>query len=269
MVSVMKTSWKSGTLRLLTGLVTLGVLASAMGPASAAETHEPVELDWEHKGPFGTFDRAALQRGYQVYDEVCATCHSLDHLYYRDLTGIGFSPEEVDAIAESKMVRDGPNDEGDMFMRPGKPSDHFADPYRNDAEARLINNGSVPPDLTLMVEKRGGHENYVYSLLTGYADPPEDVSLRAGMSYNPYFSGGQIAMPPPLSEGIVEYADGTPATVDQMARDVTTFLAWAAEPNLEERKQMGFKVIVFLLILTGLLWQANKRIWKRVKTQNT
>jgi len=259
----MKTSLKIGIALAFTGL------AAFAGAAHAAESE--VELKhpgWQHKGPFGTFDRAALQRGLTVFENVCNNCHSLEYVHYRNLEALGFTEDEVKGIAAKVQVEDGPNEDGDMFMRPAKPSDPFKFPFANDEIARVSNGGALPPDLSVMVEAREGHEDYIYSLLTGYEDPPAGVEVAAGKSYNPYFSGHQIGMPPPLSEGLVEYPDGTEATVDQMAHDVVTFLAWAAEPNLEERKATGFKVLVFMAILSVLLILANRKIWKKIKTQN-
>ena len=263
-VNVMNKSFKLGLALIAAGVTTFA------GIAMAAESDEPVkQMEWPHKGAFGTFDRAALQRGLTVFENVCSNCHSLKYVHYRNLEELGFTEDEVKAIAAKVMVEDGPNDDGDMFERPAKPSDPFRSPFANEQLARASNGGALPPDLSVMVEAREGHENYIYSLLTGYQDPPADVKMQAGKSYNPYFNGGQISMPPPLTADAVEYADGTPATLEQEAHDVVTFLAWAAEPNLEERKELGFKVMVFMAILTVLLILSNRKIWKKIKSQNT
>jgi ubiquinol-cytochrome c reductase cytochrome c1 subunit len=259
----MKQSLKIGIALAFTGV------AAFAGAATAAD--EEVELKhpaWQHHGPFGTFDRATLQRGLTVFENVCNTCHSLKYVHYRNLEALGFTEDEVKGIAAKVQVEDGPNEDGDMFMRPAKPSDHFRSPFPNDAVARLSNGGALPPDLSVMVEAREGHEDYIYSLLTGYQDPPADVEMAAGKSYNVYFSGHQIGMPAPLSEGLVDYPDGTDATVEQMAHDVVTFLAWASEPNMEQRKEIGFKVVIFMTILSILLILSNRKIWKKLKSQN-
>ncbi len=244
-------------------------LATAFGlaasPASAAAGAKPPAQNWSFSGLFGTFERDAAQRGYQVYSEVCAGCHSLYLLSYRHLAGIGFSEDQIKTIAAEFEVEDGPNDEGEMFVRPARPADRFVSPFANDKEARASNNGALPPDLSLMVKARKGGADYLYGLLIGYADEaPEGVTLMEGMNYNKYFPGQQIAMAAPLADDGVEYADGTKATLDQQARDVTTFLAWAAEPELEDRKRMGVKVILFLIVLTGMLFAVKRKVWEDV-----
>lgn len=224
------------------------------------------QLEWSFKGPFGTFDRASAQRGFQVYKEVCAACHSLHQKSYRNLMDLGFSDAEVKAIAASYTVKDGPNDEGEMFDRPGRPSDRFVSPYANKKAAQAANGGAYPPDLSLIVKARHDGANYVHALLNGYEEqPPAGFTVPTGMNYNKYFAGHLIAMPKPLSDGQVTYADGTQATVSQMAHDVTTFLAWAAEPELEERNRTGARVMIFLLILTGLFYMSYKKVWRNVK----
>jgi ubiquinol-cytochrome c reductase cytochrome c1 subunit len=238
----------------------LGLAASAQAQEAAAIPHEP----WSFDGIFGSFDRGAAQRGFQVYKGICSVCHSLDLLYYRNLEELGFTPDEVKAIAAEVQVTDGPNDQGEMFQRPGKPSDHFKPPFANEQAARVANNGALPPDLSLIVKARKGGPDYVYAVLTGFQDAPAGFKLNAGMFYNTAFPGHQIAMPPPLSEGAVTYDDGTQATVPQMAHDVVTFLAWAAEPNLETRHRVGVKVVVYLLVLTGLLYAVKRKVWASV-----
>jgi ubiquinol-cytochrome c reductase cytochrome c1 subunit len=240
---------------LLTGVTWSTSMAAEGGEAEHKESH------WPHAGLFGTFDRAALQRGFQVYQNVCQACHSLKYLAFRNLEALGYSEDEVKAIAAQYQVQDGPNDSGEMFERPGRPSDHKPGPYQNLQEARAANGGALPPDLSLITKAREGHEDYLYSLLTGYVDPPEGVIVPEGMQYNLYYPGHMIAMPPPLQPDIVTYEDGTPATVEQTAHDVTQFLAWIAEPKLEERKQMGLKVMLFLIVITGLFVAYKRRIW--------
>jgi ubiquinol-cytochrome c reductase cytochrome c1 subunit len=213
---------------------------------------------------FGTFDRASAQRGFQVYKEVCAACHALSLLSYRNLKDLGFSEDEVKALAADYKVMDGPNDAGEMFERPARPSDFFVKPFPNEKAARASNNGAYPPDLTLIVKARNDGANYLYSLLNGYAEPPADVKLMQGMNYNKFFPGHQIAMPPPLQPNQVSYADGTQATLPQEAHDIATFLAWASEPELEVRKRTGLKTILFLIVFTGLLYAVKRKVWAAV-----
>ena len=244
---------------LATAILALAFLA---GAARAAEGPALPSQSWSFQGVFGTYDRAALKRGFQVYSEVCAGCHSLKLVSYRHLGSVGFSEDEVKAVAAEIEVEDGPNDEGEMFTRPGKPSDRFASPFANEMAARASNNGALPPDLSLMVKARKGGPGL--SLRTAYRlrrGAPEGVNVMEGMNYNKYFPGQQIAMAPPLSDGAVEYAEGIEATVDRHARDVVTFLAWAASPELEERKRLGVKVLLFLIVLTGMLYALKRQIW--------
>lgn len=245
--------------------LTLLTLFAANAASAAGDVKHPRQIDWPFDGMFGTVDRQAAQRGYQVYKEVCASCHSMDLRAFRNLEAIGFSEGEVKAIAASYTVKDGPNDSGDMFERPGRPSDRFVAPFANEKAARASNGGAYPPDLSLITKARHDGANYVHSLLTGYEAAPADVKMAAGMNYNPYFPNHQIAMAPPLSDDLVTYADGTKATTDQMSRDVVVFLQWAAEPEMEERKRMGIKVLLFLFVMTGLAYVAKKRIWSQVK----
>ena len=236
----------------------------------SAEKIDYLKTDWSFKGLFGKFDRGALQRGYQVYTEVCSSCHSMKYLSYRNLAEKGgpeFSEEVVKAIASSFEVNDGPNADGEMFTRPGKPSDKFVMPYDNVKAAEAANGGAYPPDMSVLVKARGGGVDYIYSLLQGYEDPPIGVFLDEGVYYNKYMYGNKIKMSAPLSEDIVEYKDGTKATVEQMSKDVTTFLMWAAEPHLESRHQMGFKAIIYLIILTILVYFSMKRLWSRIETK--
>lgn len=243
--------------------LTLGI-AAPMPTGGARATEEGPALPhvyWSFSGPFGTFDRGAAQRGFQVYKEVCAACHSLHQLSYRNLRQLGLSEDEVKAIAAGYQIQDGPNDTGEMFERPGRPSDRFRSPFANENAARTANNGALPPDLSVIVKAREGGADYIHALLTGYGDPPAGVTLMQGMQYNKYFPGHQIAMIPPLSDDRVSYADGTKPTLEQLSRDVSTFLAWAAEPELEARRAMGVKIILFLLVITVLAYAVKRKIW--------
>lgn len=245
-------------------------------PVSAKETPKPEAQDWSFSGIFGTFDRAALQRGFQVYKEVCSGCHSMNLLYYRNLAALGYNEVQVKAFAAEVEVQDGPNDEGEMFTRKGKPFDRFKAPFANDNAAMAANNGAMPVDLSVIIKARPHGADYIYALMTNYKEkPPESYWLDSeGKSippekrkwpetsfYNAAFAGGAIAMVPPLSEGAVEYQDGTKPTVPQLAKDVTTFLAWAAEPELEERKSMGRMVLIFLLVFSAFLYALKRKIW--------
>ena len=237
---------------------------------SAGENYPLLKQDWSFKSFFGTFDRASLQRGYQVYTEVCASCHSLKYVSYRNLAEKGgpeFSIEQAKAIASNFEVTDGPNNDGEMFTRSAKLSDKFVMPYANDQEAKLSNGGAYPPDMSVLVKARAGGADYIYSVILGYEDPPEGMKLDDGVYYNKYMYGNKIKMPPQLYDDLVTYADGTPATPEQMAKDITTFLAWTAEPKLEERHKFGFRAIIYLVILTILVYFSMKRIWSRIETK--
>jgi ubiquinol-cytochrome c reductase cytochrome c1 subunit len=241
-----------------------------INPLYSAETNDPIKVNWSFKELTGKFDRASLQRGFQVYKEVCASCHSMQYLSYRNLGEPGgpeFSEQEVKAIAASFEIEDGPDSQGEMFTRPGKPSDKFKSPYPNKQAAQAANGGAYPPDMSVLVKARKGGANYIYSVLVGYEDPPPGVTLDDGVYYNKYMTGNKIKMPNNLMDGLVEYADGTESTVDQMAKDVTTFLAWAAEPELEERHRTGVKVILYLSLLTILVYLSMKKIWSRIDTE--
>ena len=251
-------------------LIVITLLFSINSNSFAAEKVEYLKTDWSFKGPFGKFDRAALQRGYQVYNEVCSSCHSMKYLSYRNLTQTGgpeFSEAQAKAIAASFEVKDGPNADGEMFLRPGRLSDKFVMPYENEKAAQAANGGAYPPDMTVLVKARGGGVDYIYSLLQGYEDPPTGLSLDDGVYYNKFMYGNKIKMSNQLSDGLVEYSDGTNATVEQMAKDVTTFLMWTAEPHLETRHRMGFKAIIYLIILTILVYFSMKKIWSRIETE--
>ena len=236
----------------------------------SAEQTDPIKVNWSFKGLTGKFDRASLQRGFQVYKEVCSSCHSMQYLSYRNLGEPGgpeFSEEEVKAIAASFEVTDGPDAQGEMFTRSGRPSDKFVSPYPNVNAAAAANGGAYPPDMSVLVKARKGGANYIYSVLVGYEEPPPGVTLDEGVYYNKYMIGNKIKMPNNLSDGLVEYADGTDATVDQMAKDVTTFLSWAAEPELESRHRTGVKVILYLVLLSILVFLSMKKIWSRVNPE--
>ena len=230
----------------------------------------PESQDWTTNGLFGFFDRKQLKRGFQVYQEVCASCHSVRLIYYRNLAEIGFSPDEIKKIAAEAEVPAGPNDEGEThndgepIMRPAKLFDKIVSPFPNDLAARAANAGALPPDLSLMTKARVNGPNYVHGLLTGFKDAPTGFKISEGMNYNPYFPGAQIAMAAPLSADSVEYADGTKATVEQMSKDVTAFMIWTAEPELEERKRLGLKVMLFLIVFTAMIYAVKRQVWAKL-----
>ncbi|HEX2581000.1 MAG TPA: cytochrome c1 [Dongiaceae bacterium] len=255
----------------LAALVGIGTVLFVL--ADPEETHEVPRQQWSFQGVFGQYDRPALQRGFTVYRQVCSGCHSMSLLSYRQLAGIGFDENKIKQIAAEVQVPDGPNDQGEMFERPGKPFDRFKAPFANEQAARAANNGALPPDLSLIAKSRAGkgfvgHEgaDYIYALLTGYTNPPPGVTVAENMHYNRAFTRGahQIAMPPPLQDNSVTYEDGTPATLDQQARDVAQFLSWASEPHLEERHRYGIRAVLFLLIATGLAYAAKRKVWSAV-----
>jgi ubiquinol-cytochrome c reductase cytochrome b/c1 subunit len=262
-------------------------LATIVQPALAADeqSHEspaPPRVKWSFSGPFGKFDRAQLQRGLKVYREVCAVCHGLKYVAFRNLVDLGYSEAQVKAIASEYKIQDGPNDQGEMFEREGRPADYFPTPWPNENAARARYNG-VPPDMSVLAKARGYERgfpwfifdiftqfqehgvDYIHALMTGYKEkPPAGVTLPQGSFYNEYFPGHAIAMPPPLSDKRIEYTDGTPTTVDQFAKDVAAFMMWAAEPHMEARKRIGFQVMIFLLVLSGLLYFTKKKVWADV-----
>ena len=251
-----------------TTFVILSLLFFLFQKVYSAEKQELLKVDWSFKGYLGKFDRGSLQRGYQVYTEVCASCHSMKYLSYRNLAEEGgpeFTNEEAKAIAANFEVTDGPNDDGEMFTRPAKLSDKFVNPYQNDKEAMASNGGAYPPDMSVLVKARSGGADYIYSVLLGYVDPPNDISLDDGVYYNKYMYGNKIKMPKVLEDGLVEYNDGTEATEEQMAKDVVAFLSWSAEPHLEARHKIGFKAIIYLFILTLLAYFSMKRLWSRIE----
>ncbi|MDF2965129.1 MAG: cytochrome c1, heme protein precursor [Rickettsiaceae bacterium] len=245
-------------------LTTLFLGALSCNAFAGGDALPPKKMIWPFEGPFGQVDRQAAQRGFQVYKEVCATCHALNKLAYRNLKDIGFSEAEVKEIAKAYSVKDY-NDVGEVIERPARISDKFVPPYANEAAARAANNGAYPVDLSLIVKARENGANYLYSILTGYMEAPKDFHLMSGLSYNPFFPGRQIAMPAPLTAGQVEYMDGTQATVEQMAKDLVVFLQWAAEPEMEHRKSLGLRVMIYLIVFTVLFYIAMNRIWAKLK----
>ena len=253
-----------------TTIIILPLLFFLSQKVYSAEKQELLKTDWSFKGYLGKFDRGSLQRGYQVYTEVCASCHSMKYLSYRNLAEKGgpeFTQEEAKAIAANFEVTDGPNDDGEMFTRPARLSDKFVNPYQNDKEAMASNGGAYPPDMSVLVKARSGGADYIYSVLLGYVDPPSDINLDDGVYYNKYMYGNKIKMPKVLEDGLVEYNDGTEANEEQMAKDVVTFLAWAAEPHLEARHRIGFKAIIYLIILSFLAYFSMKRLWSRIESK--
>jgi ubiquinol-cytochrome c reductase cytochrome c1 subunit len=268
----------------LTVLAAIFIMAAPAAPASAAEAQRPAkDISYSFEGPFGTFSRGQLQRGYKVYKEVCASCHSMRLLTFRNLADPGgpeFTEDQVKALAATFQVQDGPDESGEMFNRPALPSDRFPSPFANEQAARAANGGALPPDLSLMTKARegwtgtfrqlangiGGPE-YVYSVLTGYEPEPPELAAEKppGKYYNPYFANGHwISMPPPLSDGQVTFDDGASNTVENMARDVSAFLAWTAEPKLEQRKALGFQVMIFLVVFSALVYLAKQKIWSGI-----
>jgi ubiquinol-cytochrome c reductase cytochrome c1 subunit len=255
----------------LTGLIALGGSAFAQS-ADLSQPLPPKDVHWSYEGPFGTYDQAALQRGFQVYKEVCSACHSLNRVAFHALSepgGPGFDDAQMKAIAAGYQVVAGPNDKGQTtdangtpLMRPGTPADSFPPPFPNEQAARTANGGALPPDLSLIVKAREGGAQYVYSIVTGDGSPvPAGFKVLDGKYYDPYFAGRNISMPPPLRDGSVTYSDGTKATKDQEAHDVVTFLSWASEPKLEQRHRIGLGVMIFLIVFAGVLFLAYRKIW--------
>ncbi len=262
----------------LASLALAGLLL-ASGSTLAAEGQKPAKgISFSFEGPFGTFDRQQLQRGYKVYKEVCSNCHSMRLVSFRNLAEGGiFTDEQVKALAATYTMKDGPDVNGDMFERPGLPSDRFPSPFANDEAAKTANGGALPPDLSLITKSRPGWygtfnqlwdciggPQYVYSVLTGYEEAPAELAAEApeGKSYNPYFGAGHwIGMAAPLADGVVTFDDGAPNTVDAMAKDVAAFLAWTAEPKMEDRKQTGFMVMIYLAAFSILLYLVKKKVW--------
>ena len=268
----------------ITGLVLATGLCVTVAFAAGGPINKPKEQDWSFAGPFGHWDQGQLQRGFKVYQEVCAACHSIDLVAFRNLEALGFSEAQVKAIAKEYDVTDGPNADGEMYDRPAVASDRIPGPYANSAEAASANNGAAPPDFSLLAKARAPERgfptfvfdvftlyaengpDYIYSLLTGYQDAPAGVEISEGTHYNPYYIGGEaLAMANPLSDGIVTYDDGSPETIDQYSKDISAFMMWAAEPMLIERKSMGFKVLIFLAILAFLMYRTKKAVFASQK----
>ncbi len=284
--------------KLVTSIALIAAMAGFSGQALAAEggdlaelTHhaaqtghypilKPEQMDWSFAGPFGKYDKAQLQRGLKVFTEVCSACHSMSLVAFRTLEDLGYSEAQVKAFAANYEVTDGPNADGEMFTRTAVASDHFPAPFPNKEAAAAANNGAAPPDFSLIAKARGvtrgfptfvfdiftqyqqGGPDYIHALLTGYQDPPEGVEVAEGTYFNPYFIAGQsLAMAPPISDGQVTYDDGSPETLEQYSLDVSAFLMWAAEPHLEDRKRMGFMVMVFLAIFTALIYLTKKSVY--------
>ena len=221
--------------------------------------------NWTFEGVFGRYDDVSLQRGLQIYQEICSACHGMKRLRFRELKDLGFTEDQIKKYAETFEILDGPNELGEMFKRPGEPSDTFASPFKNKEEAKASFNGSYPPDLSLLTKAIKNGPDYIYSLLTGYEDPPKDFELTDGLYYNPYSEDKVIAMPQPLYDDAIEYIDGTNASLHQLSYDIVNFLNWAAEPELEKRKSIGVKVILFLIVLTALLYVTMKETWSRIE----
>jgi ubiquinol-cytochrome c reductase cytochrome c1 subunit len=251
--------------RLLCAVALAAALSSVPGVVGAADDGlRPPHERWSFDGAFGTYDRASVQRGFQIYTQVCSACHPVGHLHFRDLAQIGYSDDEIKAFAAAVQVTDGPNDQGKMYQRPGRPSDPVPVPFPNDQAARAANNGALPPDQSLIVKAREDGPDYVYALLTSYTPAPAGFHLSSGMYYNKYFPTHQIAMPPPLAANGLTFADGTPATLPQMAHDIVMFLTWAAEPELEARHRAGFAVFFFLIATGIVFWLVKRKIWSRL-----
>jgi cytochrome c1 len=267
----------------LTAACVLGGLG--ISSVSAQEADAPPRQTWSFHGPFGTYDPGQLQRGFKIYREVCSTCHSIKLLSFRNLAepgGPNFTDKQAAAVAATFQVTAGPNDEGQMFQRPGQISDYFPPPFPNEQAAAAALGGKAPPDMSVLAKARSYEAgfpyfildaftmyqedgpDYIHAIINGYTDPPKDFPLPPGRQYNKYFPGGTIAMPKPLSDGQVEYTDGTPMTVDQYGKDVAAFLMWAAEPTLDARHRLGFQVMIFLIVFAGLLYLAKKKVWHDV-----
>jgi ubiquinol-cytochrome c reductase cytochrome c1 subunit len=251
------------------GIVALTGAAQAQNSTAALP---PKSVAFSYEGPFGTYDRAALQRGFQIYKEVCSACHSLNRIAFHNLDepgGPGFTEAQAKAIAAGYKIPAEPNDKGDLFdssgnrlTRAGTLADHFPPPFPNEQAARTANNGALPPDLSLIIKARAGGPNYVYSILTGFhQQQPSWFKVLPNKYYNPYFAGWNISMPPPLTKGSVTFSDGTPSTIEQEAHDIVTFLSWASEPRMEERKRIGLDVMAFLVVFAGLLYLSYRQIW--------
>lgn len=257
--------------------VAMGVLAggglaagTALQDGLKAEDYNlhPPSFAWSHEGMLSSLDHAGIRRGFQVYKQVCAACHSIDQIAYRNLVGVSHTSEEARALAEQVLVTDGPDEEGNMFERPGKLSDYMPNPYANEEAARAANNGAYPPDLSLIANARHNGDNYIFSLLVGYwEEPPAGVELREGQAFNVYFPGQAISMAQQLYPGVMEYDDGTPATVSQMAKDIVVFLKWAAEPEHDDRKRMGIKALTILSMCAAFALYYKRHKWSVLKSR--
>jgi ubiquinol-cytochrome c reductase cytochrome c1 subunit len=250
-------------------LAVFALMLTACSVSSHAEESSIKHLDWPQDGVMGTYDKATLQRGFQVYREVCSACHSMRLLSYRNLSDLGYNDAEIKAIAASVTVTDGPNDQGEMFDRPGLPSDRFKSPFANDKAARAANGGALPKDFSLIVKAREGGPDYIVALMTGYKDAPAGFPLGKGLYYNEAFPGHQIAMPPPLTDGRVDFAAGPDGkkpdnSIAAEAYDVAEFLSWASEPHLNQRHRMGFEVMIFLIVFAGVMYGAKRKVWRDV-----
>jgi len=252
-------------------IVGTGLVGTAIATTSTTllsdDFVQPPSYPWNHRFPWQSFDHASIRRGHQVYTQVCSTCHSLNLITYRHLADVAYTPEELKAMAGDTMVEDGPDSEGDMYERKGLITDFHPKPYANSNAARFANNGALPPDLSLVIKARGRHEDYVFSLLTGYVDPPAGVKVVNGQYFNPYFPGTKIAMAPPLSDGMVEFDDGTENSMSQMSKDVSTFLAWASEPEHDDRKKLGMKIILGLGLIAVPMFYWKRLKWSTIKTR--
>lgn len=264
--SLSSTARVRSTLRILS-ITLAGVFCFAsIAQAGGGKFEHPKHVEWPFDGMTGHLDKQAAQRGFQVYKQVCSACHGLKQVAYRNLAEIGFEEAEIKSIAGEKEIEDlDEKGSGERVMRKAKPFDKFVSPFPNEDAARTANGGAYPPDLSLLIKAREDGANYLYSLLTGYTTPPSDAEVVANKHYNPYFHGQWLSMAAPLSDGIIEYQDGTKATVDQMARDVVIFLQWAAEPEMNHRKEMGIKVLFFLVLLSVFFYVAKKRVWRDVE----
>ena len=261
---------KHGARWILRGALSAAGAGLVAGVAMSDEAEHGMvapRFPWPHEGFFSAYDHAAIRRGHQVYQQVCAACHSVEQLSFRNLVGVAYTEDEVKDMAAEVDVMDGPNDQGEMFERPGKLSDKLPKPYDNEEAARYANGGAYPPDLSLITKARHDGQNYVYALLLGYREPPAGISIREGLHYNPYFPGGAIAMPKMLADEGVEYEDGTEASESQQAKDVVTFLAWAAEPEHDERKLMGVKWILALSIMLCTAGYFKRWKWAPLKSR--
>jgi len=243
------------------------LVATAQTARTDGDIMHPVEYPWSHNGVMHAYDAASIRRGHQVYAEVCAACHGLKRVAYRNLVGVCYTEDEAKEMAADKEYPDGPDDTGAMFERPGKLSDYIKSPYLNENEARYANNGGLPPDLSLITKARDGGADYIFALLTGYREPPVGVVVGEGQWFNPYYPGLKIQMPQPLMDGSIEYEDGTEATMSQMAKDVSVFLAWAAEPELDERKKNGVKLIAALTVAAFAAGWYKRFLWSPLKSR--